>query len=130
MRRRSSSSATHGFRLDRVTRDPIVSLAPKDVPRTMIMRDDRSVEADFVLLLGSARQRLKGDSDRRADETNGGERLVAATDFVSSKRGMRNLGLHGNNICSFCRKIFRNRSPTSSTSVERDDYAIISRPDR
>lgn len=93
MRRRSSSSATHGFRLDRVTRDPIVSLAPKDVPRTMIMRDDRSVEADFVLLLGSARQRLKGDSDRRADETNGGERLVAATDFVSSKRGMRNLGL-------------------------------------
>lgn len=73
MRRRSSSSATHGFRLDRVTRDPIVSLAPKDAPRTMIMRDDRSVEADFVLLLGSARQRLKGDSDRRADETNGGE---------------------------------------------------------
>lgn len=95
--RRRSSSATHGFRLDRVTRDPIVSLAPKDAPRTMIMRDDRS--PDFVLLLASPRQRLKGDSDRRADETTNG--LVTATDFVSwDEEARERLGRRKKSVCS------------------------------
>lgn len=45
-----------------------------------------SMQTPWLLLLGSLR--LKGDSDRRADETNG-EAIVVATDFVSSNEEAR-----------------------------------------
>lgn len=45
-----------------------------------------SMQTPWLLLLGSLR--LKGDSDRRADETNG-ETTVVATDFVSSNEEAR-----------------------------------------
>lgn len=47
-----------------------------------------SMQTPWLLLLGSLRERLKRDSDRRADETNG-EATVVATDFVSSNEEAR-----------------------------------------
>lgn len=46
------------------------------------------MQTPWLLLLGSLRERLKRDSDRRADETNG-EATVVATDFVSSNEEAR-----------------------------------------
>lgn len=43
------------------------------------------MQTPWLLLLGSLRERLKGDSDRRAD----GEATVVATDFVSSNEEAR-----------------------------------------